>query len=170
MTPTVSIPRRWIGRMVIAASAALLSACVAVAPLGGERDGPGPRMPECQVGAMVFAGETTLAAIGLAEEAGPDAHHVGRIWFTSSPVSQVVDGPAGPEMLPVGHVVCAEWDDQGSSMMMTVDESWQPPMTADAEPENGIPLSALAIALVVLLVVGVSWRAFARDGTDASPP
>ena len=168
MTPSGVVLLGRIAGIVIGASALLLSACDAVAPLAADGDGAGPRMPECQVDGLVFAGETTLAAIGLAQEGGPDAHHVGKIWFTTSAVNQVIEGPAGPEMLPVGHVVCAQWDEQGSSMMMTVDESWDPPVIPDAEAEGGVPLSLLAVAMVVLVVGGVSWRAFRGDGVDAS--
>ena len=52
--------------------------------------------PECQTAELAFAGESTLAAVGLADFAGgPDANKVGMIWITAGPVA--IDQP-----LPVG--------------------------------------------------------------------
>ena len=48
--------------------------------------------PECQTAELAFAGESTLAAVGLAEFAGgPDANKVGMIWITAGPVA--IDSP-----------------------------------------------------------------------------
>ena len=76
--------------------------------------------PECQTAELAFAGESTLAAVGLAEFAGgPDANKVGMIWITAGPVAidqpmPIGGGKGGPAAVgSLGLRAVARWQRHG---------------------------------------------------------
>jgi hypothetical protein len=115
-----------------------------------------------------FIGETSLAALGLADQfgGGPDAQRIGSVWVgTSSPVMEPVPAPNGAEPVPMPmRVVCIQWDD-GSSMSGSIDDSWQPPgsIAASNTDGGGPPFPLLVIGGSAVVIVGFSIVAFRRD-------
>lgn len=139
---------------------ALLAACLPMAGPGGGRQAP---FPECDGAELAFFGEnTTLAAIGLGETAGPDANRVGTIWVTAGPVDpESINGPGarGP-IMPPQRWVCVEWPD-GSGMGMNIDDAWRPPGGfLDGTATDNPALAIGAIVLLLLVVGGASFLAF----------
>jgi hypothetical protein len=137
------------------ATALTLTACAASlrAPAAG-----GPPFPECEADAYAFVGETSLAAIGLADMWPEEAGRVGEIWVTAVPVPQF--GPPGAA--PMGQrVVCLEFDD-GSGMAGPIDDAWQPPGAGLALPDAGgdLPWAGLTAIAAVILVLVISLFAF----------
>jgi hypothetical protein len=142
--------------------------------MGGAVAGEVLPFPECQTGDYAFAGESTLAALGLAEFAGgPDASRVGMIWVTAGPaaidVAQPV--PAGGGKAPVeqrpSRMVCVQWPD-GSGMAGPVPDDWVPPANAAGagtpdESTAGLPLGTLALVVGAVVLIGVSVVAFRRE-------
>ena len=153
------------GRMAVASALAVIVAACSTATMPvGEPIFVGPAaaevpFPECQVEAFAFVGETSLAAIGLADGfAGPDANRVGKVWVTAGPGrwDQVGGGPA----MGGGRVVCVEFPD-GSGMSTTIDDGWQPPGTEIVETTSPAwPVIGVVAVFVVLL--GVALLAFRR--------
>jgi hypothetical protein len=161
----------------------LLSGCPMVAPVGGPvPEGMGGAVPgvvpfpECQTGDYAFTGESTLAAIGLAElMAGPEARRVGMIWVTASPVAIDVAQPvpAGggkvPVEVPASRMVCVQWPDGG--MSASVPDDWVLPADlADAagagtpaESAGPLPLGTLALVVGAVVLIVVSVVAFRRE-------
>jgi hypothetical protein len=137
-----------------------LSACAFAQP---QVAGQTPSMPECaQAGRFAFAGEATLAELGLDQFAGgPDLNRRARIWVTADPV-QIGGGfaPGGPQP-PPERVMCVEWPD-GSAMMGPVPRDWQPPNVLDtaAEPA-GLP-PAVPLLLAAVAIAAASYLAFRR--------
>jgi hypothetical protein len=165
---------RWLATLALAL---LLAGCAVVGPVGGPVAGgavPGVAgaapFPECMVDEFAFVGETTLAAIGLDQFAGPqEANRVAMIWVTAGPA----DGVPAPMPLPAdgkgvaepgGRVLCVQWPD-GSGMSGPVDASWQPPstQTASVDEPAPIPLGVLALLVGGALLVGVSFLAFRSE-------
>ena len=156
--------------------AVLLAGCASVAqPLGAPVGGvpglaPGAAsFAECQVDSYAYTGETTLAALGLGQMAGPEAGKVGRIWVTAEPVS--MDGFGGgkglPGDVPAQRWVCVEWPD-GSGMASPIDDEWVPPSILDggsgtANAGEGLPVGVLAVVIGVAALIGVSMLAFGRE-------
>ncbi len=145
----------------------------AAEPAIGVDGGPMP-WPECQTGDYAFAGESTLAAIGLGDFAGgPDANKVGMIWVTAGPAS--IDGPmpvpAGggqDPAMPAQRMVCVQWPD-GSGMAGNIPDDWVPPasLTGAAvsdEGAAGLPIGVLALVIGAAVLIGVSVLAFRREG------
>lgn len=128
---------------------------------------PAPPMAECAADEFAFAGETTLAALGLDQFGGADASRVGKIWVTAGPV--VMDfGPQpnlGFEPPPATRMVCVEWPD-GSGMAGGIDDGWQPPAgigaPAQTDPSE-VPWSVIALGLGAVVLIGVSIVAFRRE-------
>ena len=139
-----------------------LSAC-ASAPA------PVPDLAGCdRTDDFTFVGETTLAALGVAEFAGgQDAIRRGMVWVTAGPVSMNPRRPldaGGPVDGPMTRVVCVQWPD-GSGITTSIDDDWQPPVDLQAAPNlaaDEVPLS-LGIVLVLAVLVGASFLAFRRD-------
>ena len=169
--------RRWsaLGAIVIAA---LVPACAGSVTVGGGAAGLAQAVParqppfeECQADAFAFVGETSLAAIGLAElTGGPDANRVGSVWVTAGPAVQgAFPGQGAP---PPGRMLCIEWPD-GSGMSTNVDDAWQPPgidvAAGDAEASSGVPLGPMAAVIAAVLLVAISYLAFRRDPQAAEP-
>jgi hypothetical protein len=134
--------------------------------------GAGMPFPECQTAELAFAGESTLAAVGLAEFAGgPDANKVGMIWITAGPVAidqpmPIGEGKGGPA--PSGRWVCVQWPD-GSGMAGNIPDDWVPPasLTGAATSDEGItapPIGLLALVIGAAVLIGVSVLAFRREG------
>jgi hypothetical protein len=129
--------------------------------------------PECQTAELAFAGESTLAAVGLAEFAGgPDANKVGMIWITAGPVAIDQPMPIGGgkgEVAPAGRWVCVQWPD-GSGMAGNVPDDWVPPASLTGDPattDEGVtapPIGVLALVIGAAVLIGVSVVAFRREG------
>lgn len=160
-------------RRLLALFPLLLGACAPVGPLPGVADPAGPdagaMFPECQNAELAFAGETTLAALGLHEfGGGPEASKVGLIWVTAGPVSiDMAPVPDGKGAVPAQRLVCVQWPD-GSGMMGPVDDAWQAPSILDggdggAPAGDGPPLGVVALAIGAVVLVGASMLAFRRD-------
>ena len=133
----------------------------------------GMPFPECQTAELAFAGESTLAAVGLAEFAGgPDANKVGMIWITAGPVAidqpmPIGEGKGGAA--PSGRWVCVQWPD-GSGMAGNIPDDWVPPASltgATTTSDEGItapPIGVLALVIGAAVLIGVSVLAFRREG------
>lgn len=129
--------------------------------------------PECQTAELAFAGESTLAAVGLAEFAGgPDANKVGMIWITAGPVAidqpmPIGEGKGGPAAS--GRWVCVQWPD-GSGMAGNIPDDWAPPASLTggaATSDEGVtapPIGVLALVIGAAVLIGVSVVAFRREG------
>jgi hypothetical protein len=143
--------------------------------VGAPGVGPGgPRMPfpECQTAELAFAGESTLAAIGLGEFAGgTDANKVGMIWVTAGPpaLAQPMPVGEGKDGAPIADArwVCVQWPD-GSGMAGSVPDDWVPPASvtgtaASDEGAGGVPLGMLALVIGAAVLVGVSVLAFRHE-------
>ncbi|MFN2419567.1 MAG: hypothetical protein ABR593_11720 [Candidatus Limnocylindria bacterium] len=144
----------------------LVSACgvvPGVLPGGAVVDGPPAPFPECQAERYAFVGESSLAALGLNEFAGPEAGRTGMIWVTADPV--VVDMGPGPGAVPPqpSRMMCAEWPD-GSGMAAPVSDDWQPPVTNAAPAAAPFPLAPVLGVVLLVVLTGVSFLAF-RDGS-----
>lgn len=98
-----------------------------------------------QAQAFAFSGETSLAAIGLADEfgGGQDAQRVGMVWVTADAIDMFGPGgrPPGAQADPQ-RMVCVEWPD-GSGMAGSLPAGWEPPPAFDrvAQPEDAGPQS-----------------------------
>lgn len=144
-------------------------------PMPGVAVDPG-MFPECtQAGEFAFAGESTLAALGLGEMmGGPDASKPGMIWVTANPVQ--MQGPGGGvgmgmEAMPMQRMVCVQWPD-GSGMSTTVPDGWEVPVdiggddaaeasaTVSAAP---VDLGPIAVMVAVVVLIGFSVLAFRRE-------
>jgi len=113
--------------------------------------GPGRAM-ECTE-PYVFAGRSSLAALGLADLGGPNANRIGTVWITEG---------AAP-------VLCVEWED-GSGMVTILDEPFRPPL---AQPGAGSaphpsPVAFGAIGLILAISIVVSYLAFRRRRPSAA--
>lgn len=161
--------------MTIVAIFGLAACSPTLAPIVATPERPAP-FPECQADEYAFAGETTLAALGMAETVGgPDANRVGMVWVTAGPVDAEAFGPGGGpgfQPPPAQRAVCVEWPD-GSGMMTLVEDDWQPPgpltgvgagEASAAEP----PLGLIGALVAVLVLIGVSYLAFRREGSTAA--
>jgi hypothetical protein len=153
----------------------LIAGCSMVLPQGGPMVAqpgvaPGEPMifPECQTAELAFAGESTLAALGLDEFAsGPDANKVGMIWVTAGPVA--MPGPGGPGMpapVPEGRMVCVQWPD-GSGMAGMIADEWVPPaaeaVVGSSEATEGPPTGVLVLVGGAAVLIGASVLAFRRE-------
>jgi hypothetical protein len=150
-----------------------LEARPAVAPGGNGFAVDIAMFPECEAAAeFAFAGEATLAALGLGDLAGgPDATRPGMIWVTAGPVAFEVPagGGKGLQEVPAQRVVCVQWPD-GSGMSTTVPDGWElpsgagdsatPSTAANAEP---IDFGPIAVITAVAVLVGASILAFRRE-------
>jgi hypothetical protein len=138
--------------------------------VGGAGGGAMAVFPECQT-ELVFAGETTLAALGLAEIAGggPDATRPGMILVTAENAAFDVPEPAGGKgavVLPAGQWVCVTWPD-GSGMSTNVPQGWELPSdvgeTAASDEPGALNLGPIAVVAAVVVLVGASIVAFRRE-------
>ena len=134
--------------------------------------GAGMPFPECQTTELAFAGESTLAAIGLGEFAGgPDANKVGMIWVTAGPASVDMPMPVGGGKDPAiaaQRMVCVQWPD-GSGMAGSIPDDWVPPArltgaTTSDEAVTAPPIGMLALVIGAVVLIGVSVVAFRREG------
>ena len=156
--------------------AAIVPACAGSVTVGDGAAGLAQAVParqppfeECQADAFAFVGETSLAAIGLAElTGGPDANRIGSVWVTAGPAGLGVF--PGPEAPPPGRMLCIEWPD-GSGMSTNVDDAWQPPgidaAAGDAEGSSAVPVGPMAAVIAAVLLVVISYLAFRRDSQAA---
>lgn len=170
---------RSLAAITLATVVLLIAGCSAVLPqsgpvVGGAGVGVAEPMvfPECQTAELAFAGETTLAAIGLGDfVGGPDANKVGMIWVTAGPANMPQPVPAGEVgkggAMPAGRMVCVQWAD-GSGMSGTIPDDWVPPATASvdgsAEATGGPPIGVLVLVGGAVVLVGASVLAFRREG------
>ncbi len=145
-----------------------LAACSGFIPAG---DAVAPPFPECEADAFAFVGETSLAAIGLAEMWPEEASRLGEIWVTA--------GPPDPDVwqLPPGappmnqRVVCVEFDD-GSGMAGPVEDAWQPPGAGLALPQAGgdLPWAGLVAIVAAIVVLAISFLAFRTKPREPGEP
>jgi hypothetical protein len=139
--------------------ASLLSGC-AIGGLSGPAPPGGGGMPCATATRFAFAGETTLAALGLGEADAAESNRVGMIWVTADRVDLGGPQPAGVPTQPLTRMVCVQWPD-GSGMAGPVDESWQPPAGAMGA-NQGIPTPLVALVVGAVLLGGASYFAFRR--------
>ena len=140
------------------ALAVLLGACSF--GLGTEVTGPKPNLMGCdRAKEFAFIGETTLAALGLDQFAGPDSGRIGTIWVTADKVE--MGAPPDPLVEPT-RMVCVEWAD-GSGMSGQLPDRWQLPVTAEPPQSTSLPVAPLVLAAVLLSLIGVSFLAFRRE-------
>lgn len=134
--------------------------------------GAGMPFPECQTAELAFAGESTLAAVGLSDFAGgPEANKVGMIWITAGPVAVDQPMPVGGGkggVPPSGRWVCVQWPD-GSGMAGNIPDGFVLPasLTGGAAPDEAVtgpPIGVLALVIGAVVLVGVSVLAFRREG------
>jgi len=138
--------------------AVLLSACSLGS--GTEVTGRRPVLPGCdQAQEFAFIGETTLAALGLGQFEGPDRGRIGTIWVTADEVEM---GAAPDPLVEPTRVVCVEWPD-GSGITAPLPDNWQLPVSAEPPASTSLPVAPLILAVVVAVIVGVSFLAFRRE-------
>lgn len=127
----------------------------------GVMKGPPPPIPECGAEPFAFVGESSLAAIGLAEVASPaEANVVGKVWVTAGPVP-LEGGPFGAgEEMSDGRVLCIEFPD-GSAMATTIADAWQPPGIEVAET-SAPAWTLIGVVAVLVVLLGASVVAFRR--------
>jgi hypothetical protein len=175
---------RWLAGIAALWAALVVAACAPVAQpvgravaepaIGVAVDPAAPGLqpfPECQTDEYAFVGESSLAALGLADDlgGGPDASRVGMIWVTANPVTQPQPVPVGGGKLgdqPAQRWVCVQWPD-GSGMGGSVPDEWVPPesaVTAVATEAQEIPLGTLAVLVGAVVLIGFSFVAFRREG------
>lgn len=153
---------KWLGVIGVAS---LVTAC-SVGGLAGPPPGLGG-MPCAGATRFAFAGETTLAALGLEQLDPAGSNRVGMVWVTADKVDLGGPQPAGVAAGPLSRMVCVQWPD-GSGMAAPIDESWQPPAGAvGANQEIPTPLIALVVGAVLL--GGASYFAFRRRPIAADP-
>jgi len=151
---------KWLGVVVIAS---LVTGCA----IGGLAGPTPPDFAGCAgVTRFAFAGETTLAALGLSQSDPAEGNRIGTIWVTTDKVDlQGGPVPAGIARLPLSRAVCVQWPD-GSGMSGPVDDGGQPP--AGVTASSGIPAPLIALVVGVLLLGGASYLAFRRKPIPAS--
>jgi hypothetical protein len=142
-----------------------LSACLPTVTTIGPVPEAAP-FPECMEAPLAFQGETTLAAIGLAEFVAPnEASQAASVWVTAVPVSL-----GGPGEDASDRIVCVQWPD-GSGMAMPIPDDWAPPNLLDGdladEATDGPPIGLLAVSIGIVLVIGISFLAFRREAPVA---
>lgn len=122
---------------------------------------PPPAFPECGAEPFAFLGETSLAAIGLADLVSPaEANVVGQVWVTAGPVPSETGLFGAEEGMGDGRVLCIRFPD-GSGMATTIHDAWQPPGAEVAETSPPAwPLIGVVALLIALL--GASVVAFRR--------
>ena len=109
-------------------------------------------------GEFAYVGETSLAALGLADDAGVmggDAERVGSVWFS----------PDGGDPAAQSRLVCIQYDD-GSVMVTGVDSSWQPPGAPSAPGDGsaaGVPMPIILVGGGAVVIIGFSIVAFRRE-------
>ena len=145
------------------ALSALVGACQVAAPPVADPAIAGMGCEQAQ--AFSFSGESTLAALGLADEfgGGRDAQRTGMIWVTADPVNMNGPGPL-PAGVPAAmdRMVCVQWPD-GSGMAGPVPPDWQPPnvLNTAAEGAGGeLPLTLIGLIVAAVLIGAVSFLAF----------
>ena len=176
---------RWLAGMAALWAALVVAACAPVAqPVGRavaepaigvavDPAAPGVQpFPECQTDEYAFVGESSLAALGLADSfgGGPDVSRVGMIWVTANPVAVVQPVPAGGGKgaePPAQRWVCVQFAD-GSGMGGSVPDDWVPPTelasATGTEPAQEIPVGTVAVVVGAIVLIGFSIVAFRREG------
>lgn len=118
-----------------------------------------------QAAEFAFAGQASLAQLGLADDfgGGPDTQRVGTVVVTADPVD--MGAPPG-QAAPMERMVCVQWPD-GSGMGGTVPRDWQPPgglRGSAAESEgSGPPLVLIGLVAAAAVILGVSFLAFRSE-------
>ena len=146
--------------------ASVVTGCSIGGPAGAQPPGFGG-MPCANATRFAFAGETTLAALGLEKFDVAQSNQVGMIWVTSDKVDLKGPQPAGVAEGPLSRMVCVQWPD-GSGMAAPVDESWQPPAGA-VGAKQGFPTPLIALVAGALLLAVASYFAFRRRPIAADP-
>ena len=144
--------------------ASVVTGCSIGGPAGAQPPGFGG-MPCANATRFAFAGETTLAALGLEKFDVAQSNQVGMIWVTSDKVDLEGPQPAGVAAGPLSRAVCVQWPD-GSGMAGPVDDAWQLPAGVNAN--KGMPAPLIAVVVGALLLAGASYLAFRRRPIPAS--
>ena len=146
-----------------------LTGCAAVADLGAPRaTGPDPvGFPECMAESYDFAGEGTLAGLGLDTATPvrpPTPNQTAMIWVTHDLKPWDQGEPGGP--VEMTRMLCFEFADGSGGSEWPVDAAWQPPALASSGGQSDSPgtsgLLAIAMALAVILLLGASFVAFRK--------
>jgi hypothetical protein len=126
---------------------------------------------------FVLEEETTLGALGLAQfeeaqaEAGIDLNRRGTVRITEATVRwEEFAPPDVPAVVPEGQLLCVMWAD-GSGLSTLLHEPFgQPGIDVGAVVGVGeSPVVFIGVAVVVVLVVVVSWFAFRREPRSGGP-
>ena len=140
-------------------------------PLATTGPDPGPEFPECRTESYDFAGEGTLAGLGLDKATPvppPNPNRPAMIWVTHD-LKPSDPGPAdGP--IEMTRMMCFRFADGSGGSEWPVDPTWQPPGRNADESWSG-STNALSLAVAVLAtgaVIGVSVVAFKRRPDDLS--
>ena len=153
---------KWLGLIGVAS---LVTGC-SFGPAGAPPQGLGG-MPCAGVARFAFAGETTLAALGLEKFDVAQSNQVAMIWVTADKVDLEGPQPAGVAAGPLSRAVCVQWPD-GSGMAGPVDDSWQAP-AGEASANQGIPTPLIALVVGAVLLGGASYFAFRRRPIAVDP-
>jgi hypothetical protein len=154
--------------MVIVAVVAL-TGCASAADFGAPRaTGRDPvGFPECRSESYDFAGEGTLAGLGLDTATPvrpPNPDQPAMIWVTHELKPWDHGEPGGP--VEMTRMLCFEFADGSGGSEWPVDATWQPPGLASSDVPSASPGTfgplAIAAALAVLLVAGASFVAFRK--------
>lgn len=140
-------------------------------PLATSGPDPGIDFPECRAESYDFAGEGTLAGLGLDKAtpvAPPDPERPAMIWVTHD----LKPRDPGPEGGPIEmtRMLCFRFADGSGGSEWPVDPEWQPPGQI-ADDGSAAPTNLLALAAVGLtfgLVAAISVVAFKRRPADPS--
>ena len=148
-----------------------LAACGVGPDLGmAAADVPVAPFQECAADEYAYAGETTLAALGISAPPGrslPHTNRVGVIWITADrrPVGGEPGGPVEARML------CVAFSDDGGEIEaigeidaivgFPVDDAWQPPGSREgADPVAPVTWQLLLVGLAAMLLAAGSLIAF----------
>ena len=163
----MSVPRRPMPIVTVAILA--LTGCAAVADLGAPRaTGRHPiGFPECRSERYDFAGQGTLAGLGLDTATPvqpPNPNQPAMIWVTHELKPWDHGAPGGA--VEMTRMLCFEFADGSGGSEWPVDAAWQPPGLAPSGAESDSPGTfgplAIAVALAVVLLVGASFVAFRK--------
>jgi hypothetical protein len=151
----MTMSARWSLRALALAALTLAGCSTTVTVIDGVVAADQPAMfPECQADAFAFAGQISLAGLGLGHVTDPaEASRVGMAWVTAGPGR----GPDGPSS---GRLLCMDYPD-GSGIQMEVPDDWVPP-GAEVIETTTVDWPRIGVVIGGVVLVGVTALAFRR--------
>ena len=127
-----------------------LTGCASVADLGAPRaTAPDPvRFPECKSESYDFAGQGTLAGLGLDTATPvppPNPNQPATIWVTHELKPHDLGEPGGP--VEMTRMLCFEFADGSGGSEWPVDADWQPPALASTSASGDSPGTFVPVAI-----------------------